>query len=70
VDGLYKAVASCMIPTNESLQERAGKHQARRQEILIEMARLRVVGEIWIAKEKTRLPGSDASLAGAFCSGT
>jgi hypothetical protein len=59
-----------MIPINESLQKRAGKHQTRRQEILIEMARLRVVDEIWIAKEKTHLPGSDASPAGAFCSGT
>ena len=40
-DNLYDAVEKGFIPLNESLHERVHRHEARRQEILIELARLR-----------------------------
>ena len=39
-----------MIPINDSLTERVQKHQARRQEILIEMARLRGQKEMKLSR--------------------
>ena len=49
-DRLYEAVEKGILPINESLTERAHKHQARRQEILIEMARLRGQKEMGLSK--------------------
>ncbi len=49
-DRLYEAVEKGILPINESLTERAHKHQARRQEILIEMARLRGQKEMNLSK--------------------
>ncbi len=49
-DRLYEAVEKGMLPINESLTERVHKHQARRQEILIEMARLKGQKEISLTK--------------------
>lgn len=40
-DNLYEAVEKEKLPLDESLKERVRGHQARRQEIIIEMARLR-----------------------------
>ncbi len=40
-DRLYEAVEQGMLPMGASLRERAHKHQARRQEVLTEMAGLR-----------------------------
>jgi DNA invertase Pin-like site-specific DNA recombinase len=40
-DRLYEAVEKGFLPLNISLQERVHKHDARRQEILVEMASLR-----------------------------
>jgi site-specific DNA recombinase len=40
-DRLYEAVEQGMLPMGNSLRERAHKHQARRQEVLTEMAGLR-----------------------------
>ena len=49
-DKLYEAVEKGMLPINDSLTERVQKHQARRQEILIEMARLRGQKEMKLSK--------------------
>ena len=49
-DKLYEAVEKGMISINDSLTERVQKHQARRQEILIEMARLRGQKEMKMSK--------------------
>ncbi len=40
-DNLFDAVEKGFLPLNESLHERVHRHEARRQEILIELARLR-----------------------------
>ena len=40
-DKLYEAVENGFLPLNASLQERVHKHDARRQEILVELASLR-----------------------------
>ena len=37
-DRIYEAVEQGMLPTGNSLKERAHMHQARRQEVLIEIA--------------------------------
>jgi len=49
-DKLYEAVEKGMLSINDSLTERVQKHQARRQEILIEMARLRGQKEMKLSK--------------------
>ena len=48
-DNLSEAVEKGKLPINDSLTERVHKHQARRQEILIEMARLRGQKEMKIS---------------------
>ena len=40
-DKLFEAVEKGFLPLNNSLQERANKHEVRRQEILMEMASLK-----------------------------
>ena len=49
-DKLYETVEKGMLPINDSLNERVHKHQAMRQEILIEMARLRGQKEMGLSK--------------------
>jgi len=49
-DRLYEAVEKGLLPMDSSLNERAHKHHARRQEILIEIARLRRQQEIPLSK--------------------
>ena len=41
LERLYEAVEKGMLPLDEALRERAQKHKARREELLIELARLR-----------------------------
>ena len=45
-DRLYEAVENGFLPMDVTLKERVHKHQARRQEILTEMAGLRRQGEM------------------------
>ncbi len=49
-DNLYDAVEKGFLPLNESLHERVHKHEARRQDILIELGRLRDQKERPISK--------------------
>lgn len=49
-DRLYEAVELGMLPMGNSLKERAHKHQARRQEVLTEMAGLRRQKEMPISQ--------------------
>ncbi len=49
-DKLYEAVEKGVLPINESLNERVHKHQARRHEIVIEIARLRCQKEMSLSK--------------------
>ena len=46
IDRLYAAVEEGILPTDITLKERVHKHQARRQEILIEMAGLKKQAEL------------------------
>jgi site-specific DNA recombinase len=49
-DKLLEAVEKGFLPLNESLHERVHKHEARRQEVLMELARLRHQKEMPIAR--------------------
>jgi len=49
-DRLFEAVEKGLIPLNESLHERMHAHEVRRQEILVEIARLRHQKEMPLAK--------------------
>ena len=49
-DKLFEAVEKGFLPLNTSLHERVHKHEARRQEILTELARLRHQNEMPVAK--------------------
>ncbi len=49
-DKLFEAVEKGCLPLNTSLHERVHKHEARRQEILMEIARLKSQKEMPVAK--------------------
>ena len=49
-DNLFEAVEKGFIPLNATLHERVHKHEARRQEILMELARLRHQKEMPVAR--------------------
>ena len=49
-DKLFEAVEKGFLPLNTSLHERVHKHEARRQEVLMELARLRHQKEMPIAR--------------------
>ena len=49
-DKLFEAVEKGCIPLNTSLHERVHKHEARRQEVLMELARLKSQKEMPVAK--------------------
>ena len=49
-DKLFEAVEKGFLPLNASLHERVHKHEARRQEILMELARLRHQKEMPVAR--------------------
>jgi site-specific DNA recombinase len=61
LERLYEAVEKGVLPVDMSLQERAQKHKARREEILVEMARLR-------GKKEMPLKALSTKHVDSFCS--